>query len=170
MQELAEINQNAANWLSDKPPTQWSRSHFSLDPKCETLLNNCCEIFNSNILKARKKSILTMFEWLREYLMIRLQESRDRAKNKWVDKKICPRIKKIIEKNMSKVSDCIPLKADDYHYEIMCFDGSRLSVDFARHSCACRKWDLTGIPCKHALTAILSKVLTLKIMYIKAIK
>ncbi|KAL0292258.1 UNVERIFIED_CONTAM: Secreted RxLR effector protein [Sesamum calycinum] len=59
---------------------------------------------------------------------------------------------------MAKVSDYIPLKAIDYHYEIMCFDGSRLSVDLTRHSCACRKWDLIGIPCKHALSAILTKV------------
>ncbi|KAL0431190.1 UNVERIFIED_CONTAM: hypothetical protein Sradi_0745000, partial [Sesamum radiatum] len=125
MQELAEIYQNVANWLSDKPPTQWSRSNFTPYPKCNMLLNNYCETFNSNILEAREKSILTMLEWLREYLMIRLQKSRDKAKNKWGDKKICPRIKKIIEQNMTKASDCIPLKSDDYHYETMCFDGSR---------------------------------------------
>ncbi|KAK4402960.1 hypothetical protein Sango_1036700 [Sesamum angolense] len=59
---------------------------------------------------------------------------------------------------MTKVLDCITLKADDYHYEIMCFDDSRLSVDLTRYSCACRRWDLTRIPYKHAFSAILSKV------------
>ncbi|KAK4401301.1 hypothetical protein Sango_0870800 [Sesamum angolense] len=59
---------------------------------------------------------------------------------------------------MAKVSDCIPLKTDDYHYEILCFDGSKVSVDLARHSCACKKWDLIGIPCKHTLRDISSKV------------
>ncbi|KAL0451667.1 UNVERIFIED_CONTAM: hypothetical protein Slati_1144800 [Sesamum latifolium] len=55
-------------------------------------------------------------------------------------------------------SVCPGKQADDYHYEIMCFDGSRVSVYLARHSCACKKWDLTGISCKHALGAVLSKV------------
>ncbi|KAL0313187.1 UNVERIFIED_CONTAM: hypothetical protein Sradi_5718000 [Sesamum radiatum] len=59
---------------------------------------------------------------------------------------------------MARVLDCFPLKADDYSYEIMCFDSSRLSVDLAKHFCACREWNLTGIPCKHALSTILSKI------------
>nr|KAJ0186073.1 hypothetical protein LSAT_V11C900490590 [Lactuca sativa] len=27
-------------------------------------------------------------------------------------------------------------------------------VDMVQHTCSCRKWELTGIPCKHALVAI----------------
>ncbi|KAL0421250.1 UNVERIFIED_CONTAM: hypothetical protein Slati_3147900 [Sesamum latifolium] len=98
----------------DKPPTQWSRSHFKTDIKCDVLLNNCCETFNSNILEAREKPVVTMLEWIREYLMRRLQENRDRANLKW-------------------------------------------NVDLDKRSCSCRKWDLNGIPCKHACSAILCK-------------
>ncbi|KAL0444758.1 UNVERIFIED_CONTAM: hypothetical protein Slati_2198500 [Sesamum latifolium] len=37
---------------------------------------------------------------------------------------------------------------------ISCFDGSQYAVDLSKRSCSCRKWDLTGIPCKHAISAI----------------
>ncbi|KAG8377471.1 hypothetical protein BUALT_Bualt08G0036400 [Buddleja alternifolia] len=30
-------------------------------------------------------------------------------------------------------------------------------VDLEKHSCSCRKWDLSGIPCKHAMSAINSQ-------------
>ncbi|KAL0332975.1 UNVERIFIED_CONTAM: hypothetical protein Scaly_2199000 [Sesamum calycinum] len=88
MEELATLDEKAAAWFHDKSPTHWSRSHFSTHPKSDMLLNNLCETFNCNILDVRAKSVLTLLEWIREYLMI-------------------------------------------------------------------RKWDLTGIPCKHALCAIL---------------
>ncbi|KAL0299943.1 UNVERIFIED_CONTAM: hypothetical protein Sangu_3147500 [Sesamum angustifolium] len=89
--------------------------------------------------------------------MTRLQQSRDRAANRWKGK-ICPRIKKILQKNGDKgSSDCIPIKANDIHYEISCFDGSRCTVDLQRHTCSCRRWDLSGIPCKHAMSTINSQ-------------
>ncbi|KAL0374098.1 UNVERIFIED_CONTAM: hypothetical protein Sradi_3325500 [Sesamum radiatum] len=99
MKELNELDEGAYAWFNDKPPKEWSRSHFSPHPRCDILLNNACECFNSNILEAREKPILTMLEWLMEYLMKRVQQNRDRA-----------------------------LK---------------------------RKWDLSGIPCKHVVSAIL---------------
>ncbi|KAG8390948.1 hypothetical protein BUALT_Bualt01G0136600 [Buddleja alternifolia] len=78
MNALKNLSQAAFEWFHDKLAEQWSRSHFNEYPKCDMLLNNVCETFNSNILDARDKSILTMFEWIREYLMKRLQENRDR--------------------------------------------------------------------------------------------
>ncbi|KAL0287349.1 UNVERIFIED_CONTAM: hypothetical protein Scaly_2766500 [Sesamum calycinum] len=48
---------------------------------CDMLLNNVCEIFNTCILDAREKSILTILEWIREYLTRRMQENRDRSQH-----------------------------------------------------------------------------------------
>ncbi|KAK4480017.1 hypothetical protein RD792_013074 [Penstemon davidsonii] len=79
MDEFLKINPNLEQWLSDKPAQHWSRSHFSSFSKCDTLLNNMCESFNSVLLEAKERSILTMLEWIRQYLMVRLQEYRDKA-------------------------------------------------------------------------------------------
>ncbi|KAG8373436.1 hypothetical protein BUALT_Bualt11G0024100 [Buddleja alternifolia] len=107
------------------------------------------------ILEAREKPIPTMLKWIREYLMTSLIENRDRAAKGWYGKQICPKIRKIIEKKMDRSSDCIPIKSDDWNYEVkMCDNGDRFTVNLRTHSCSCRRWDLTGIPCSHAMSAI----------------
>ncbi|KAL0451711.1 UNVERIFIED_CONTAM: hypothetical protein Slati_1149200 [Sesamum latifolium] len=139
MKELGTVDKNALEWLSDKSPVHWSRSHFNPYPKCDILLNNLCESFNSNILEAREKPILVMLEKIREWLMSRLQMNRDRAKEKWHGK-LCPKIKRLLKKNIGLAAECIPIKADDLHFEVSCYDGSRYIVDLGQHTCSCRKW------------------------------
>ncbi|KAK6146113.1 hypothetical protein DH2020_019982 [Rehmannia glutinosa] len=101
MKEMRQLSENAANWFDDKPPNQWSRSHFSEHNKCDMLLNNVCESFNSCILDARDKPIITMSEWIREFLMKRLQENRDKAQSRWKGR-LCPKIKKFLKKTRRK--------------------------------------------------------------------
>ncbi|KAL2225098.1 UNVERIFIED_CONTAM: hypothetical protein Sindi_2945100, partial [Sesamum indicum] len=153
---MSVLDKTAAEWFDDKPPTLWSRPHFKTDIKCDVLMNNCCETFNSNILEAREKPNVTTLGWIREYIMRRLQENRDKAELKWTGV-ICPRILKIVEKNIEKSADCIPIEADSSHYQLTCFYGSQHSVDLDKRSCSCRKWDLNDIPCKHPCSAILCK-------------
>ncbi|KAL2251025.1 UNVERIFIED_CONTAM: hypothetical protein Sindi_2224800 [Sesamum indicum] len=153
MEDLKKLSEAAHDWLNDKPPTQWSRSHFSEINTCDMLLNNVCEAFNGCIIDAREKPILTMLEWIREYLMRRMQENRNKCAAKW-KKRLCPKIQKILQKQINKISDCIPIKADDQHYQVSCFDGSQHAVDLGSRSCSCRRWQLSGIPCKHGCCAI----------------
>nr|XP_027099128.1 uncharacterized protein LOC113718418 [Coffea arabica] len=83
MRELVEIDIEAAKWLDTKQPIEWTRSHFSTFSKCDMLLNNICESFNSKILNAREEHIVGLMESLKHYVMTRLQQNRDMAKNKW---------------------------------------------------------------------------------------
>ncbi|KAL0307255.1 UNVERIFIED_CONTAM: hypothetical protein Sradi_6142800 [Sesamum radiatum] len=53
----------------------------------------------------------------------------------------------------------MPIKADDTNYQISCFDGSQHCVDLSARSCSFRKWQLSGIPCKHACSAIYNQKL-----------
>lgn len=96
--------------------------------------DNLCESFNSNLLEAREKQIYTMLEMIREFIMSRLQQKRDKARRRWHGK-VCPKIKKILHRHLDKASsDCIPIKASDVHFEISCFDGSICSVDLEKRS------------------------------------
>ncbi|XP_014511703.1 uncharacterized protein LOC106770406 [Vigna radiata var. radiata] len=47
----------------------WSRSRFTGRPACDTLVNNIFEGFNSVILDAREKPIISMLEEIQMYLM-----------------------------------------------------------------------------------------------------
>ncbi|KAL8456384.1 hypothetical protein ACS0TY_034555 [Phlomoides rotata] len=156
MNELKSLSEGVWEWFQNKPPTQWSKAFFSENSTCDMLLNNICESFNSNILAARDKSIITMLEWIREHLVKRLQKNRDRANAKWKGK-LCPRINKILDRNMEKVSDCIPIKSNSIHYQVRCFDGGQYTVDLQQKTCTCRAWQLCGIPCTHVACAILGE-------------
>ncbi|XP_042450409.1 uncharacterized protein LOC122035090 [Zingiber officinale] len=154
MEELKKIDENAYQWLAKKPEHHWSRSHFSIVPKCDILLNNMCECFNSFILDAREKSIIPMFEAIRNLLIVRFQMNRAKAE-KW-NGVICPKIKAVLGKNYLEASRYSPMMSDETHYQIM-GSNQQHSVDLCRMICSCRKWDLTGIPCPHAICAILCK-------------
>jgi hypothetical protein len=69
MEQLKVINENAFNFLDKIDPSGWSRAWFNSYPKCDLLVNNISECFNSYILKARDKPILTMMEMIRKQLM-----------------------------------------------------------------------------------------------------
>ncbi|KAL3528389.1 hypothetical protein ACH5RR_007711 [Cinchona calisaya] len=106
------------------------------------------------ILDARERLIVEMLESLRLYLMQRMQLSRDRAKEKWITKKFCPKIIKRLNKNIENAPDCTPFKSNDIHYEVGCPYGEKYIVNLEDRTYSCRKWDLTGIPCPHAISAI----------------
>ncbi|KAL3519365.1 hypothetical protein ACH5RR_017514 [Cinchona calisaya] len=102
MKELVEIDEDTAKWLDDKPASELSRSHFRTFPKCDMLLNNICESFNSKIVDARGESIIKMMEKIRLYVMTRMKDNRDKAKQRWVRHKFTPKIMKRLKNNMGK--------------------------------------------------------------------
>nr|XP_027077015.1 uncharacterized protein LOC113700766 [Coffea arabica] len=103
MESLKEFDVEAFNWLvKHTTPKEWTRSHFRILSKCDILLNNLCESFNSIILDAREQ----------------------------------------------------PIIAGVWKYEVRCMYRDRYTVDLASRTCSCRKWDLSGIPCSHAYSAI----------------
>ncbi|CAL8128220.1 unnamed protein product [Prunus armeniaca] len=142
----------AIGWFDDKPAKHWSRSHFRTTSKCDILLNNMCESFNSVILSARDKPILTMMERIRTYLMVRMARMRETA-DKWTCD-VGPRVFKIVEKNKLESGSCIPCLAGDKKYQVRHISGAQFVVDLTAHTCSCRRWDLTGIPCSHGISAI----------------
>jgi hypothetical protein len=68
---LKNTNEGAYEFLNEVDPSTWCWTWFSDYPKCDLLVNNICECFNSYILKAREKLILTMLEMIRKKLMRR---------------------------------------------------------------------------------------------------
>ncbi|XP_012837504.1 PREDICTED: uncharacterized protein LOC105958046 [Erythranthe guttata] len=82
------------------------------------------------ILDARERPMIPLLETIRNLLMTRMVLNRDKD-----------------------AGECIPMRADDWHYQIMGpFD--QHTVDMQLRTCSCKKWDLNRIPCKHAICAI----------------
>lgn len=84
----------------------WSRSRFTKNAFCDTLVNNMNEAFNSVILNARCKPIVSMLEDIRVYMMNRWTTNRERVKT--VQTSICPKIKKRLDLEAKKTRHWIP--------------------------------------------------------------
>ncbi|KAK8627836.1 hypothetical protein V6N13_135434 [Hibiscus sabdariffa] len=153
MDELKVFSEKAWQWLSPKDPTHWSKSHFSLGCKSDMLLNNNCECFNKLILEGRDKPIVTLIESIRTKLMQRLAKRNDQAE-KWTGL-LCPKIQKKLDNATSLAHNCWPLYAGGQMYQVSCGPSSQHSVNIQEWTCSCRKWQLTGIPCIHAISVIL---------------
>ncbi|XP_014499459.1 uncharacterized protein LOC106760551 [Vigna radiata var. radiata] len=76
MREIKDVNADAFKYLLAIPPRFWSRSRFTGKAVCDTLVNNMSEAFNSVILSARGKPIITMMEDIRIWSGLKLFEIR----------------------------------------------------------------------------------------------
>lgn len=154
MADLKELSEQAWTWFQDKNPAQWSRAYFREDSRCDILLNNLCESYNASLVLARDKPIVTMLEKIRMDMMVRMANRRV-ACEKWKDI-VGPRIKKIIDKIGQRASCYKAHRSGDYIFQITGGGemGSVHAVDLGQHQCTCKRWQLSGIPCVHAICAI----------------
>ncbi|VFQ83552.1 unnamed protein product [Cuscuta campestris] len=143
----------AREWLKARPTKNWSRAEFSTFPKCDMLTNNLSESFNKYILDAREKPILIMLEMIRTKLMKRLATKKKVMDN--VNDTLCPKIRAKVAQNTEHAHMFIPTFSGGSKYQVEGPGGLQYVVDLATQTCGCRRWDLTGTPCSHAIACIL---------------
>ncbi|XP_016167990.1 uncharacterized protein LOC107610454 [Arachis ipaensis] len=149
----------AYRYLIAIPPRYWSRSMFTYNSKVDTLVNNMFESFNSTIVDAREKPIVTMLEKIRVKLMTRWAENRKLAQN--YSGTILPRIRLRLEKRSRSAGEWRPYWSTAQKYEVV--NGlDKFAVDLGSHECSCRMWKMSGIPCVHAISCIKFKGLDLE--------
>ncbi|KAG8379367.1 hypothetical protein BUALT_Bualt07G0081200 [Buddleja alternifolia] len=117
--------QTPFEWLNKIPVVHWARCFFPSRTKCDVIVNNITESFNSYILDARDKPIIEMFEWIRRKLTCRIQTKKEEMERyKGV---VCPNILKKLEKQ----------RFESRHYSAHYGDNG--------------KYELMGYPCCHAI-------------------
>ena len=151
MEELKKIDEAAYNYLDIVDQCMWSRAYFIFKPRTNLLVNNLSESFNSYIIDVRDKPLVAMMEIIRRKLMKRFQLKREGMMK--YEGPICPRIQQKLEKNKEMSCECETQYAGNGYYEVG-YKGKRYVVSLEEMSCGCRMWDLTGIPCPHAISAI----------------
>jgi len=152
MAELKKLSPAAHDYVEKIDPHIWARTFFDIAPKCDLIKNNLCECFNSYIIKARDKPIITMLDMIRKKLMRRYQKKRQGIMEyigEW-----CPKILAKLEECGKDAGECTAQYAGEGLFEVECSKGTFV-VDLMHRTCGCRQWDMTGIPCPHAISAIL---------------
>ncbi|GAA0140389.1 hypothetical protein LIER_35227 [Lithospermum erythrorhizon] len=157
MLDLKEMDAAAYEWISTNAgnPKHWCKAFFSVELKSDMLCNNLSESFNSFILSAKDKPIITMLERIRRFLMERIKDRKFSIGTK--PGPICPKITKILDRRT--------IYADGYTYtwngvdgfKVYSHKGDHYKVDLRKKECSCRIWKLSDIPCIHAILAIYSR-------------
>ena len=156
---LAQDTPQGAQDMMKTSPEHWSRAFFRLGSNCDSVDNNLCESFNNCIMDARFFPVISMNEAIRKKLMVRIQENRARAE-KWTGT-ICPNIFKKLKVNIIRSGKCDVLWNGDDGFEVQEKETHRFIVNLEQRTCSCRYWQLSGLPCCHAISCIYkaSKVL-----------
>ncbi|KAI3818709.1 hypothetical protein L1987_12524 [Smallanthus sonchifolius] len=151
MDEIKRADKTLFEWLSKIPPTSWSRAHFSTRANCDMLLNNICEVFNRQLIGARDKPVITCLEYIREYItkrIVNVKKIQARSTGP-----LTPAATNTFDTIKKEASQLTVLMVDSAKYQVK-GSGSQCVVNVELKTCTCRKWELTGMPCKHAVAAI----------------
>lgn len=139
------------NYLNEQNPKVWSKAFFQTTSKCDAVENNMCECFNGTIVEARYKNIIDMLEDIRIAVRDRMLFRRNLI-NQW-EGPLCPKIKKIIEENKLYHRFWSSAFCGEDKFEVK-MGVVGYAVDVSARTCTCRMWQLNGIPCCHAISAI----------------
>lgn len=153
IQQIKEISREAYDQLDKLEEKTWCKHAFSVYPKCNVLMNNLCEAFNSTILVARDKPLLTMCDLIRKYVMRRFANLREKVDR--IQGNAMPKPKMRLEFEKEKSGNWFATLAGNFHFEVAhSMSPNKFIVDLQRWSCTYNFWDVTRIPCKHAVAAI----------------
>jgi hypothetical protein len=153
-ERLASETREGAQAILNTHPQHWSRAWFRLGSNCDSVDNNLCGSFNKWIVEARFFPIITMLETIRRKVMARIHDNRTKSES-WVTK-ICPNVLKKLNVYITQSVECHAICNGASNFEVMHFD-TRFTVNLEEKKCSCRYWQLSGLPCPHAISCILSK-------------
>ncbi|XP_057787606.1 uncharacterized protein LOC131004872 [Salvia miltiorrhiza] len=149
--EMKKEDALAFEGFVSKDVNKFCKAFLTFTACSDMIDNNISETFNGWILNARGKHIIHMLEEIRTSLMSRQVQKLDKVKNS--TDVICPEIRKKLEKLRHQSRHCIPAPALGGKFEIT-LNEDKYVVYVEGKECACRVWQLTGIPCVHAICAI----------------
>jgi hypothetical protein len=112
-----------------------------------------CESFNHAIIEARFYPIISMQEKIRKKILDRIQEQRAKAEK--FHGKICLAIFKKLKASIARTQFMEVLWNGKDGFEVKLLTGRRrYTVSLEKRTCSSGYFQLAGIPCSHAITAI----------------
>ena len=142
----------------------WTRHLFSEASKCDYVTNNIAETFNSWIRNEKSLNVVDLMDRIRQLCMEKMFLRRKFARK--FEGKILPNVMKDLNarsrglkyiwryshkdggSNAEMLGEVEGVNRDLVHW--------RHTVDLQERTCTCRRWQVTGLPCTHALCIITS--------------
>jgi len=154
--EMDKACPKATRWLQDNHKQLWARCKFSTASKCDYVTNNIAETFNSWIREEKSLPVVELMDKIRQLIMERFC-TRMQLLSKFSAFKILPAVMKELHNKSRNLKYNIH-KSGPMVGEVGGVNKDlvpwRFIVDLDKRECTCRGWQLTGLPCVHALAFI----------------
>ncbi|TXG56738.1 hypothetical protein EZV62_018051 [Acer yangbiense] len=154
MGDIKNASEIAHQYLMDIPLELWSVHAFDTLTKTDHNTNNIVEAFNGWLNKYQKLPMLTMLETIRRKLMKRIHERFETAMH-W-ESNIPPIVNKKLQEAQKKGRYLDPLRCGEWEFEVV-GENRQFVVKLNKRTCDCGIWDVSGLPCKHAMACITKK-------------
>ena len=152
---MQKASPNAIKWIEENHKHLWNMWRFSLDSKCDYVTNNIAETFNSWIRKEKAQPVIPLMDRIRQMIMEK-HDLRRRLSNKMIDK-ILPHVTKDLNAKSRNLNYVIH-RGHNNTAEIQGTTKElktwRHTIDLDNRTCSCNRWQITGLPCTHALCFI----------------
>ncbi|XP_076903382.1 uncharacterized protein LOC143558430 [Bidens hawaiensis] len=146
IKEMTTLSSDAIEDFLKQNPKGFTRCFPSNQTKCDVIVSNMAETFNGYIIHARSKHIINMLEDIRVLVMTRLNDKKTKMLHE--DVIVCPRIQLKLDKEKQRAYHCEVFPSSFNVFQVN-HHNNDVSVDLLNKTCTCKKWDLTGIQCKH---------------------
>ena len=151
IEELKKVNHAATAGFKGSNSKVFYKAFMKTKTKADVIMNNFVETFNNYIINARSNHLIYILEDIRTTLMQRLVLKRQEIEK--CSTVVCPRIQAKLEIEKEVVANCFPMPSTNLIFQLN-YNMDSLIVDLDARICTCRKWDLCGIPCSHAVSCI----------------
>lgn len=151
MAEIEEVCAGAAKRIQQIPANHWAVVYLE-GPRYGHLSSNI-EEFNRWILEARELPVIQVIESIHGKLMKEFSERHEKGL-KWTSR-LAPAAERHVSEAIEWAVGYQVLRSDEVEFEVLSADCSSI-VNIGMRSCSCREWQLHGIPCSHAVAALLS--------------
>jgi hypothetical protein len=157
--EMKKACPKATTRLNDNHKQLWARAKFSTESKCDYVTNNIAETFNSWIREEKSLPVLGLMDKIRQMIMERFC-TRMQLASKLSGYKILPNVMKELHKKSRGLCYSIHRSGPNVgevggvNKELVPW---RFIVDLDKKECTCRGWQLTGLPCVHAMAFIATR-------------
>ncbi|CAN6902178.1 unnamed protein product [Brassica oleracea] len=142
--------------IMEKNPKNCSLAFCGSTASCIDVHNNISESFNNAIDPARYTPMVEMLEVIRRSAMVRIDLRKLKARQH--KSRFTTRATQFIELEQEKIKFCKMYPGSDGRCEVRECNTS-FSLNMRMRTCSCRRWEMSGLPCRHALRVIADKKL-----------
>ncbi|KAK6915740.1 MULE transposase domain [Dillenia turbinata] len=143
---IKNISLEAYNWVMQSEPKHWANAFFE-GARYNHMMSNFGELFYSWVSEANELPIIQMVDVIRGKIMGLICARREDS-NRWLTR-LTPSMEGKLEKENLKVRSLQVLLSAGSTFEVR--GDSVEIVDIDNWACTCKGWQLSGLPCCHAI-------------------